>query len=246
MLTDFASLSLAWFAFRLARRPASWRRTFGFDRFSVLVAFTNGLALFVIAAWIVIEAWRRFTEPVEILGGLMLWIAVAGLLVNLLAFFILSRGDKENLNIRAAALHVAGDLLGSVAAILASIVIIATGWTPIDPILSVAVALIILRSALRVVTESGHILLEGSPPGVDVREVATDLKAEIDGIEDIHHVHAWSISQERPMITLHARVRPETDAAVAISEIKRRIRAEFGIDHATVEIEYGACPDDAV
>lgn len=244
MLTDFASLALAWFGFHLTRHPASWKRTYGFDRFSVIVAFVNGLSLFAIAAWIAVEAYRRLSAPLEVLGGLMMWVALAGLAVNILAFFILSRGDKENLNIRAAALHVAGDLLGSIAALCASVIIIATGWTPIDPILSVLVALIILRSAYKVVSESGHILLEGSPAHLDVREITADLISELDAIEDVHHVHAWSISQERPMITLHARVRPETDTAEAITAIKERIRTKFGIDHVTVEIEHDVCHDD--
>ena len=147
MLTDFASLILAWFAFRIARRPADWKRTYGFDRFSVLAAFVNGLSLFAIAAWIVYEAIRRLQQPGEILGGLMLWVAVAGLVINILAFVILTRGASDNLNVRAAALHVAGDLFGSVAAIVAALGIIFTGWTPIDPILSMLVVLIILRAA---------------------------------------------------------------------------------------------------
>jgi cobalt-zinc-cadmium efflux system protein len=245
MLTDFASLALAWFGFRLARRPASWKRTYGFDRFSVLVALVNGLSLFVIAGWIMVEAWRRLSEPVEVRGGVMLWVALAGLLVNVLAFLILRRGDRANLNIRAAALHVVGDLLGSVAAMCASLVIIATGWMPIDPILSVLVALIILRSAYRVVCDSGNILLEGSPPGVDVRRISTDLVRAVEGVEDVHHVHVWSITQERPMITLHAKVRPGTDTATVIAAIKQRIEGKFGISHSTVEIEHGDCPDDA-
>lgn len=239
MLTDFASLALAWMGFRLARRPADWKRTYGFDRFSILVAFVNGLALFVIAGWIAIEAWHRLNQPVEILGGLMLWIALAGLLVNILAFLILRRGDATNLNIRAAVLHVAGDLLGSVAAIVASLVILGTGWMPIDPILSVLVALIILRSALRVVRESGHILLEGSPRNIDVRAIDRDLAGAIDVIEDVHHVHVWSITQEKPMATLHARIRRGANSAMAISAIKNRLKSEFCVGHATVEIEHG-------
>lgn len=239
MLTDFASLALAWTGFRLARRPADWKRTYGFDRFSVLVAFVNGLALFVIAGWIAVEAWRRLNQPIEILGGLMLWIALAGLLVNILAFLILRGGDTTNLNIRAAVLHVAGDLLGSVAAIVASLVILGTGWTTIDPILSVLVALIILRSAMRVVSESGHILLEGSPSDIDVRAIGRDLVAAIEALDDVHHIHVWSITQERPMATLHARLRPGADPATAISAIRMRLRSAFGIGHATIEIEHG-------
>ena len=243
MLTDFAGLGMAWFAFRLARRPADGKRTYGFDRFSVLVAFVNGLALFLIAGWITFEAWRRFNQPVEVLGGLMFWVALAGLGVNILSFLILRRGDKENLNMRAAALHVMGDLLGSVAAIIASVVIMTTGWMPIDPILSVLVSLIILRSALRIVLESGHILLEGSPPHVDVEAIAGDLAAAVDGVENVHHVHVWSITQERPMATLHARVRPGADTGAIVAAIKGRLKSEFQLDHATVEVEHGdQCP----
>ena len=244
MLTDFASLSLAWLGFRLARRPADWRRTYGFDRFSVVVAFVNGIALFAIAAWIVIEAIQRLREPFEVLGGLMLWIALAGLAVNLLAFWVLSQGDKENLNLRAASLHVVGDLLGSIAAVAASIVILTTGWMPIDPVLSIVVALIILRSAWRVVSEAGHILLEGTPPGLDVEIVKQDL-CRISYVVDIHHVHAWSISQERPMVTLHADIEPGADSILAVREIKQILADRFDISHATVEVEYGDCVDEA-
>jgi cobalt-zinc-cadmium efflux system protein len=244
MLTDFASLALAWLGFRLARRPADWRRTYGFDRFSVLVAFVNGIALFAIAAWIVVEAGLRLREPTEVLGGLMLWVALAGLVVNLIVFRILAGGDQGNLNLRAASLHVAGDLLGSIAAVAASIVILTTGWMPIDPLLSILVALIILRSAWRVVSEAGHILLEGAPPGFDVEAVRGDLRQAIGYVVDIHHVHAWSISEERPMVTLHADIEPGVDPMRAVREIKQRLAAQFDIVHATVEVECGACTDD--
>jgi cobalt-zinc-cadmium efflux system protein len=244
MLTDFASLSLAWLGFRLARRPADWRRTYGFDRFSVLVAFVNGVALFAIAAWIVLEASRRLYEPVQVAGGLMFWVALAGLAVNAVVFAILRTGDEHNLNIRAAALHVVGDLLGSVAAVAASIVIYLTGWMPIDPLLSVVVALIILRSAWRIVADSGHILLEGSPPGFDARTLTDDLRAALPYVIDVHHVHAWSISEERPMVTLHANVLADTNSSLAVREIKRMLALHFRIRHATVEIEYGNCCDD--
>jgi cobalt-zinc-cadmium efflux system protein len=243
MLTDFASLALAWLGFRLARQPADWRRTYGFDRFSVLVAFVNGIALFAIAMWITFEAVQRLRQPVEVLGGLMLWVALAGLAVNVLVFWILRSGDDHNLNIRAAVLHVVGDLLGSVAAVAASVVILLTGWMPIDPLLSILVALIILRSAWRVVAESGHILLEGSPPGFDARAVQDDIRAALPFVIDVHHVHAWSISEERPMVTLHANVAIDTDSTHAVREIKRMLEKHFQITHATVEIEYGACGD---
>ncbi|MCK0140549.1 cation diffusion facilitator family transporter [Aliiroseovarius sp. F47248L] len=235
MLTDFASLMLAWFAFRLARRPADWKRTYGFDRFSVLAAFVNGLSLFVIAAWITWEAIHRLTAPVEVLGGTMLIIAVLGLLVNIVAFLVLTRGEGDNLNVRAAALHVAGDLLGSVAAIVAALVILATGWTPIDPILSVLVALIILRSAWKVVRESAHILLEAAPHGFDRREVAAQLEA-LEGVDAVTHIHAWSVTQERPMVTMEVTPTPDTDPQVIKARVKQHLHDVFQIEHATVEI----------
>ena len=246
MLTDVASLGLAWYGFRLARRPADWRRSYGYDRFSILIAFANGLALFAIAGWIVVEAWHRLNEPDVVLGGIMFWVAAGGLAVNIATFALLRGGDHTNLNVRAAALHVMGDLLGSVAAIVAAVVIMTTGWTPIDPLLSVLVAVIILRSAWYVVSDSGHILLEGTPTGIDSRDIARDLTDALPEIVDVHHVHAWSITQERPMITLHVRVieqrRPEQVAAM----VKRRLQERFGIAHATVEVEFGDCADRRV
>lgn len=236
MLTDFASLVLAWLAFRLARRPADWKRTYGFDRFSVLAAFVNGLALFAIAAWISVEALQRLRDPSEVLGGLMLWVAVGGLAVNILAFWVLSRAEGDNLNVRAAALHVMGDLLGSFAAIVASLVIIWTGWTPIDPILSVLVALLILRSAWAVIRESGHILLEGAPPGFDARAVAAELEAALPGVARVQHVHAWSITQERPIATLEVELTAGADADDVRRAVKDRVRETTGMAHVTVEV----------
>ena len=239
MLTDFASLTMAWFAFRLSRRPADWKRTYGFDRFQIIVAFANGLTLFFIAGWIVFEAIQRLIEPVEVLGPVMAVVAAAGLAVNIIAFLVLhgAGAENHNLNMRGAMLHVLGDLLGSVAALVAAGVIILTGWMPADPILSILVALIILRGAWRVVSEAGHILLEGSPPELDVEALVADLTENIDGVERIHHVHAWSITQERCMVTLHAVIASDLAATDAISAIKKRLKDDHRIDHATIEVE---------
>lgn len=244
MLTDVASLGLAWFGFRLARRPADWKRTYGFDRFSILVAFVNGLALFVIAGWIVVEAFRRLSEPIPILGGAMLAVALGGLAVNIAALWVLWDSDHENLNVRAAALHVVGDLLASVATVAAAIVIFATGWARIDPILSLAVSLVIVHSAWQVVRDSGHILLEGAPSGVDAREIRADLKQAFPQIVDVHHVHAWSITSERTMMTLHARVCDGQPPERIAGLIKERLQEKFGIGHATIEIEFDRCADE--
>lgn len=243
MLTDFASLSLAWFAFRLSRRPADWKRTYGFDRFQVLVAFANGLALFAIAAWIVYEAIERLMSPLEVQGGIMVVVAVLGLLVNIVAFRLLQGADRENLNVRGAAIHVLGDLLGSVAALAAGAVILLTGWMPIDPLLSIVVAAIIVRSGWQVVVASGHILLEGAPEELDTRAIGPDLIANVKGVEDVHHLHVWSITQSRRMVTLHALICANEDSDRIVRDIKARLKERFGLDHATIEIERGACAD---
>jgi len=178
-------------------------------------------------------------EPVEVLGPVMAIVAAAGLVVNIIAFAVLHSAGAENhnLNMRGAMLHVMGDLLGSVAALAAAGIIILTGWMAADPILSVIVALIILRGAWRVVSESGHILLEGAPTGFAVDIVIADLVTHLDGIDAVHHVHAWSITEDRRMMTLQARISDDIATTDAIAAIKARLHAEHGIDHATVEIE---------
>lgn len=243
MLTDFVSLSLAFFAFRLSRRPADWKRTYGYDRFQVLAAFVNGVALLVIVAWIVVEAVRRFAEPVEVAGLGLMAVAGLGLLVNIGAFLALHGADRDNLNIRGATLHVLGDLLGSVAALVAGLVIWMTGWTPIDPLLSLLVAVLILRSAWGLTKDSARILLEAAPKGLDVRHIAPDLMEAIPEVEDVHHVHAWSITEGKAMITLHARVPVGSMPDPIAAAIKARLAERFRITHATVEIECEGCAD---
>jgi cobalt-zinc-cadmium efflux system protein len=243
MLTDAASLALAWAAFRVGRWPQDARRTYGYHRFQVLAAFVNGLALVAIVGWIALEAVRRLFAPVEILGGLMLAVAALGLLVNLAAFAILRRGDRDNLNLQGAALHVLADLLGSVAAVVAALVILWTGWTPIDPLLSLLVAALIFHSAWRLLRRSAHILLEGAPDWLDDAELREAVTTALPTIRDIHHVHAWMLTMERPLITLHAEVSPEADHEAVLSAIQEVLRERFGIEHATIQIETARCAE---
>jgi cobalt-zinc-cadmium efflux system protein len=245
MLTDSAALALAWLAVRFAARPADWKRTYGFDRFEVLAAFTNGLALFFIAIAISYEALMRLIEPVEVMGTTMLVIAVVGLIVNALTLLVLRQGGRGNLNVRAALLHVMSDLLGSLAAIIAALVILSTGWTPIDPLLSMLITLLILRSGWLITRDAGHILLEGAPSGVDIREVQKDLEASVPDVESVHHVHAWSLTEDRRLMTLHARVCQSTPPERVAAAIKARLKQRFGVVHATVEIEHRDCADAA-
>lgn len=241
MVSDFASLVLAWVGFRIARRPADNLRTYGFARFSVLAAFTNGVALAAIAVWILVEAAIRLFEPHTVLAGMMLWIAAGGLAVNIAAFAILHGADRSNLNVRGALAHVAGDLLGSVAAIAAAVIIMTTGWMMADPLLSAVVAGILIKSSWGIIRDSGHVLLEGAPGQFDIAKVSDDLAAHVEGVLDIHHAHVWSLDGRHPMMTLHARLSDGVDAAAAIRAIKARLRGRHGVDHATVEIEQDEC-----
>ena len=243
MLTDSVALALAWYAFHLGDKPATGRHTYGFGRVKTLVAYTNGLAIFVVALWICYEAWQRFHAPAPILGWPMLAVAGLGLVVNIAGFLILHGGDRENLNMRGAILHVVGDLLGSVAAIAAAIVIVLTGWTPIDPILSVLVAVLILSSAWRLIREAAHVLLEGVPPRIDRDAVADDLVRNVAGLREVHHMHVWSLDGASTMATLHACLLPGVDPYDAVLAIKQRLTEKHGISHATVEPEFGRCAD---
>jgi cobalt-zinc-cadmium efflux system protein len=167
----------------------------------------------------------------------MFRVAAAGLAVNLFAYWILSRGEKDNLNVRAAALHDMGDLLGSVGAIVASIVIMTTAWTQVDPLLSVFVSLIILRAAWRVVRDSSHILLEGAPENLEPETIARALIANIPGVRAVNHIHAWSITEERPMMTMEVELAEDVDSRTARAAVKSYLRDTFGVEHATVEMK---------
>jgi cobalt-zinc-cadmium efflux system protein len=244
MLTDAAALALAWFAFRIARRPADSKRSYGYHRGQVLAAFVNGGVLVAIVFWIFFEAIQRLQSPVAVEGTLMLVVAGVGLAVNVVAFFVLHGGDRENLNMRGAAAHVLGDLLGSAAAIIGALIILATGWMPIDPLLSMLVGLLVLRSAWLVVRESAHILLEGTPAKIEPRDLRQALMSDIPDLEDVHHIHAWSLTAEMPLVTLHAQVCETADAQAVLRRIKQVLSSRFGIDHSTVQVERGRCGDD--
>lgn len=244
MLTDAAALGLAWLGFRMATKQPDERRSFGYARFEVLAGFVNALALFGVTIWIVVEAVQRINDPHPVLAGPMLAIAVLGLLVNCLVFAILMRADREHLNIRAAIVHVAGDLLGSVAAIVAAGVIWVSGWTPIDPILSVLVSLLILRSAWALLTSSLHILLEGVPEGLDAARLEADIAATVPGVIGVHHVHLWSLSSGKTLATLHVDMAEGGDQPAILRQVKTLLTERYAIGHTTIQIESaGACVD---
>lgn len=241
MLTDAAALLVALVAVQFARRPANARHTFGWLRLTTLAAFVNAIALVVITILIVWEAIQRFYHPQPIAGWAMLIIAFAGLFANIASFWILHRGSEEkNLNVRAAALHVLGDLLGSVGAIVAALVILWTGWTPIDPILSVLVSCLVLRSAWSLLKESVNELLEGAPSAVDIEALKKKLSRSIPEVRNVHHVHIWLVG-EKPLMTLHVQVIPPHDHDALLERIHHFLADEYQIEHATVQMEYQPC-----
>ncbi|QIE98953.1 CDF family zinc transporter ZitB [Pantoea stewartii] len=241
MLTDTAALLMALLAVQFAKRKPNERHTFGLLRLTTLAAFVNALALIGITILIVWEAVERFTHPQPVTGGLMLSIAIAGLLANILSFWLLHHGSEEkNLNVRAAALHVMGDLLGSVGAIVAAVIILFTNWTPIDPILSIVVSMLVLRSAWSLLRESLHELLEGAPASLDVKKLRRDLKRNIPEVRDVHHVHVWQVG-EQPILTLHVQVIPPRDHDGLLRRIHTYLHDHYQIEHATVQMEFQPC-----
>ncbi len=244
MFLDASALGLSWYAMRLSRRDHDHSLSYGYHRFQVLAAFVNALTLLVVCAWISFEALTRLQEPEPILPGPALIIAAIGLIVNLIAFRLLHQGRGRSLNIRSAYLHVLGDILGSVAAISAMLIVLLTGWLPADPLLSMVVVLILLRGAWRLLRDSGHILLEGVPGHLDLNEIKQALTRGVAEVLDVHHVHAWALTSERPLVTLHAAVSEGSDTQRVVAAVKAVLLEEFGVDHSTVQVELGPCPDD--
>jgi cobalt-zinc-cadmium efflux system protein len=240
MLVDTFALLLAWAGAHFARRPADARRSFGYARLEVLVGYTNALAQFALVVWIVAEAITRLRAPAPVLSGIMLAIAAAGLLINLLVLIALGKHDHDDLNTAGARLHVLGDLLGSFGAAIAALVIGRFGWLWADPAISILVSLLILGSAWRLLQRSAHILLEGTPDGLQSALVAETVRREA-GVSDVHHVHVWQLAGGRRIATLHAQLPDGADANAALASIQRVLREHFHIAHATVQLENPPC-----
>lgn len=239
MLTDFAALFLAWAAFRLSRQPATPDKSFGYDRLQILAAFANGVTLSILVVWIGAEAVMRLFNPSEIEAQGMAVIAALGLVINIAAFGVLHGADRDNLNIRGALAHVVGDMLGSVAALVAAGVIWWTGWTPIDPILSLLIAALIAISAYRLVRDAGRILLEAAPEHLDPEAVKADLIGAVPGITDIPRLHIWSLTQDRVVATLHVQMDSTEDTQRKKQALKARMAEQFGLEQVTIEFD---CP----
>jgi cobalt-zinc-cadmium efflux system protein len=235
MFTDVAAIGLSLFAMRIARRPPSLEKTFGYVRLEILAALVNGASLLVIAGFICWEAWNRLRAPVEVDGPLLMAVAGAGLLVNVAAALLLHAHAKESLNVRGAYLHVLGDLLGSLGALGAGAVILATGWSPADAIVSVLIALLILVSAWRLVREATDVLLEAAPAHIDVSEVLAALEA-VPELHDVHDLHVWTLTSGFVALSGHGVIDDPAHHREVLAAIQAGL-ARFGIEHVTFQLE---------
>lgn len=235
MVTDAAALGLALLAQLIAKRPPSARHSFGFGRAEALAAFVNSLVLLLLVGWITYEALSRFSHPEEVHGATVFIVAALGLLINLLLAWLLSRGDS-NMNTRAALVNVLGDLLGSVAALVSGAVIYYTGWMQIDPLLSLFVALLILKSTIGVLRESYHFLMGGVPEAINYLNVGADLEL-IDGVCSVHDLHVWDMSPGQPALIGHVEITELARWPTILHAIKAMLLEKHGIDHITLQAE---------
>lgn len=238
MLTDIAAIGLALFAMWLATRQTRPERTFGYLRAEILAALVNAVSLIVLAIYIFWEAWQRFQEPQEVKSGPLLVVAVAGLLANIVAAWVLSRGGghRDNLNTRGAFLHVLGDLLGSVATIAAALVIAFTGWYAADPLLSVLIGGLVVFGAWSLLRESVDVLLEAAPRGVVVADVRRAMDA-VPGVEGVHDLHVWTVTSGLTALSAHVETANFANWETCMKSLATMLRETFGIAHVTLQPE---------
>jgi cobalt-zinc-cadmium efflux system protein len=236
MLSDVGALGLAVFALSLARRPRTPNKSYGYLRMEILAALANGATLVVISLLILWQAWERFRDPQPVEGGLMLAVAAAGLAVNIIAAMLLHGASGQSLNVRGAYLHVLGDLLGSVAAIAAAVIILTTGWLAADPLMSCAVAVLILAGSWRLVHESVDILLEGTPRGINIAGVERAIAA-VPGVGPVSDLHVWTLTSGVLAMSGHARIDDLRDYHRILADIHRAMHDEFGISHVTIQLD---------
>jgi len=238
MLVDSSSLTLAALAAWYAGRPSAQHRTWGNDRVEVLAALANTAILLLLIGFIVYHAWQRLHTPMPIKGGTVLLVALAGLIINILVLKVLS-GGKHSLNTRAARLHVMGDLLGSLAAMTAGVVVISTGWTPIDPLLSLLISGLLLVSALRLLRDSFRVVMETVPAGIELDQVRLAM-CRVDGVQDVHDLHIWQLSSERIALSAHVVVSDLSQWTPQLRALTELLNHHFGINHPTLQAEPAA------
>jgi cobalt-zinc-cadmium efflux system protein len=240
MVTDAAALGLALLAQAIAKRPPSARHSFGFVRAEALAAFVNSLAMLALVGWIVFEAAHRLAKPEPVQGGVVLVVAAIGAAINLLVAWVLSR-DSQSINTRAALLNVLGDLLGSVAAIAAGAIIYFTGWVRIDPLLSIFVSLLILKSTFGILRESYHFLMEGVPQQIDYLQVGADLAA-VPGVQSVHDLHVWDMSPGQPALIGHLEIKDLGAWPEVLGAVRAMLLEKHRIDHVTLQPEVHGHP----
>ena len=236
MFTDVAGIGLALLAIWFAGRPASQERTYGYLRLEILAAVVNAVLLFGIAIFVIFGAWQRLAAPPEIASGLMLAIAVVGLVANGISLLLLHAPQKDSLNMRGAYLEVMGDLAGSVAVIVAAIVITATGWVAADAVASLLIGLLILPRTYRLLREAVDVLLEATPRGIDLDEVRAHI-LQAGGVEDVHDLHAWTITSGMNVVSAHVTLKPGADPPAVLDELCRCLSGDFDIEHSTFQLE---------
>lgn len=242
VFADVFALGLSWLALSLFGLPADRKRTFGYLRAEVLAATINGVTLFLVAIWIFVEAFHRIREPLEVKSLEMFVIAIIGLAVNLIVFLKLRGIAQHSLNVRSAFLHVLGDMLASVGVIAGGIIMLITQLYIVDPIISVLIGLIILRGAFGILRESANILLEGVPRSVNLAEVESVLRG-VEGVEDVHELHVWSVSSRDVALSCHVMTRDQTthSAQSVLDKIHSELKEKFNIEHTTIQFECGCC-----
>lgn len=236
MLTDAGALMLALWAQRVARRARTARRTYGFRRAEILAACANGVALAVSSVWIGVEALRRWSQPPEVRGVGMLAVAAVGLGVNLVSAWVLSRGEGHNANTRAAMAHVLADAAGSVAAMLAGVLVIALRWNRADPLISLVISALILWAAWKLVRDAIDVLMEGAPLDLDLTKVEQAIRSQ-DGVADLHDLHAWTVADGFAVVTVHVVLRGDHHGVSVAASVASLLREKFKIEHATVQPE---------
>jgi len=237
MLSDAVALGLSLSALLLGEKAANSKKTYGYKRFEILAALLNGVVLILLSIFICIEAFKRFSHPAEVMGSGMIIISTIGLIINIVVAYILSRGEtKENLNVKSAFMHVLGDLLGSVGAIIAALLIIFFGWNIADPIASIIVSVLVLYSGWNILKESVNILMESKPANINSDDIVNALKT-ISGVEGIHDLHIWMITSDFPALTVHLNVENKSDRDAILENAIQQIKEVSGIKHITIQIE---------
>ncbi|MFB9384131.1 cation diffusion facilitator family transporter [Pseudonocardia petroleophila] len=240
LLTDAGALAAAFVASILAQRPANARRTFGLGRVEVLVAGINAITLVAVVVWVAVEGVGRLVEPADVPGLPLLVVGALGLVGNLVSLVVLAGGDRRNMNMRGAMLHVLGDALGSVGVLAAAVVLLLTGWPYADTVASLFIVALILPRTVGLLREVGHVLLEGAPRGIDTAEVH-DALLDVPGVRDVHELHVWSINDRRPSVSAHLvvdeAVHVRCGEASVLDCAAGVLRERFGLDHSTLQIE---------